>query len=267
LWSANHLLASKRPTCHASVVFALCGFENIERRFGMGMLSRLFGKENRAGISKKQNEVSVDITNEIQLGEATKILRFLSENTDKYNNHVLFLKELINQNLYPDLKVICLKSANTLASYEYLIVITGSKKEYLRQSDKGSVFDNVAFETFKKVHPGKEPKVMWANGTVKNTPGEGETIQTLDYFNETLNEIDNNYYVIQEVLSKEGQYNKLDEMETEMSAELEKIKNRIVTCVECEAEFKLRQIPDLKVENGFAFYDCPECKFNNLSKL
>ena len=102
----------------------------------MGILSRLFGKKNGAEICKKQNEVSADIANEIKFGEATKILRFLPENTEKFNNQVLFLKELIKQNLFPGLKVVCLKSANTSAMYKFLIVITGSKKEYLREGKK-----------------------------------------------------------------------------------------------------------------------------------
>jgi hypothetical protein len=236
----------------------------------MGILSRLFGKKNRVEVSGEQNKLSDDITSKIEFGKATKILRFLPESAQKYNNHVLFLKELIKQKLFPSLKVVCLRSSNSLASYEYLIVITGSKSEYLRENKKNSIFDNVAFETFKKVHSGKDPKVMWADGTVKNTPGEGESIQTLDHFNETLNEIKNNYYIIHEVLSKTGQSDKLNEMESKEETKkvdaLKSAEGMSFTCGSCNSKFDVSQVPKANVENGVVFYTCPKCDFSGVTR-
>ncbi len=237
----------------------------------MKILSRLFGKKNGSQISRKQNVISADIANEIKFGEATKILGFLPESAHKYDNHVLFLKELINQNLFPDLKVVCLKSSDSLASYEYLIAITGSKTEYLRECKKNGVFDSVAYETFKRVHSGKDPKVMWADGTVKNLAGEDETIQTLDYFNETLNEINNNYYVIHEVLSKSGQSSKLNEIESEKENEkvdsLKSSEGGSFTCGMCNSKFSVSQVPKTNVENSIVFYTCPKCDFSGVTGI
>ncbi|MBN1868815.1 hypothetical protein JW916_16170 [Candidatus Sumerlaeota bacterium] len=151
-----------------------------------------------------------DILDQLSLGEATRILRFRPASEAKFHNQVKYLRTAIAEQVYPNLKIVSLERSDPSASFDYLIVITGGKSEFERRMPP-----HVQEDIFKRVHPGRDWEIMWADGTVANAPNPGCSLASRDPFDEVLHEITAGLYVVNEVLSREGQAARLDAMEKE----------------------------------------------------
>lgn len=145
--------------------------------------------------NRKQKEDRMkDSNSQILFGEATSILPYLKGSEKRYQNQIKFLKAVIEEKKYKGLRVISLKKSKRSATYEYLIVESGSKEHF-----RTMFFESVQ-EIFKRIHPGKEMKEMWADGVLADTPDPGCIITDLRPFKELRHEITQGWYSIEEIL-------------------------------------------------------------------
>lgn len=151
----------------------------------MGIFDKLFEKK------KERKDGS-----QIRFGEATKFLKFLPGSEERFQKQVKFLKAAIRERKYPNLRVTSLKKSNPSASFQYLIVVSGSQEEFRPMDSK------IAEEIFYRVHPGNEMKDMWADGVLADTPDPGNVLTDIRPFNELRDEIENGWYSIEEILQE-----------------------------------------------------------------
>ena len=143
-----------------------------------------------------QKKEKKELSSQIHFGEATNILRFLKGSEKRFQNQVKFLKAAIGEKKYPYLRVVALKKSNPSATFEHLIVVSGSREEYRTMDSK------TAEDIFYRIHPGKEMADMWADGVLADTPDPGNVLTDIRPFNELRDEIKNDWYSIEEILQE-----------------------------------------------------------------
>ena len=142
------------------------------------------------------NEVSGNFVTDIGFAAATRIMQFNASSADRFRNQVIFINSLISEGVYPSVRVIALKRASAAASFEYLIVITGSRSDYLRRIDSRK-----EDEVFERVLPGKSNADLWSDGVIMDTPHQpGTHISDMQQFVTLRREIEHGLYSIHEVL-------------------------------------------------------------------
>ncbi len=91
-------------------------------------------------LKNKKNDSNEDSKEDLNFKEATMIVQFDKGNSENYQNHKLYLKEMYNQKLIPnDVKLFGLSKSSESAYVGHLIVKTGSveamKKAYTASKD------------------------------------------------------------------------------------------------------------------------------------
>jgi len=140
-------------------------------------------KDISANESPCNKMPDLNIKPELMLKEGNLFLDFPAGYENNYRNHKKLIKELIEEKVYPDVKVEYLKSEISDKEFKAIIFISGSMDE-AKKIDK-VFYHPKAEELFARLFPGKDWNVISPPTSVGNIPVPGWSISPKVY--ETMN--------------------------------------------------------------------------------
>jgi len=232
----------------------------------MGIFSRC--KDIIASAIKKGPEAPA-----IEFGAATAVRRFRANQEENYRNQLSLFKTLVDEKFYPKVKIYSLEgSANE--EFPYLIVITGEKANFIQTQSKIGFLARKQEEIINNQY-GDNVSVLTPHSSVKNTPGEGESIYAMGYFNQTMSLIKAGKYKITNYLYSDDQSKNLDdtidEYEKAKSYYIKKYANRLITHTSStegcgDKQFRFGETLNIYLHSSREYfqYMCPLCRNPNI---